>query len=312
MRSGIKLFLLLFMTGSAAAQYIPKFDLQGHRGARGLMPENTIPAFLEALNKGVTTLELDVVITKDGKVLVSHEPYMSSEMCLTPSGETISAEESLNYSIYKMTYAETQQFDCGLKPHPRFPEQKKLKATKPLLRNVIVAAEDHIKSYTFYEVDYNIEIKSVKGEEGKFQPSIEEFSEKVFELINQYLPWERVVIQSFDFRVLKYWHKKYPKVRLAALVENKLSAEANLKMLGFSPSVYSPDFSLLKSQSTVAALKKKKIRVIPWTVNEPEDMKRLKAWGVDGIITDYPNRAAALGIGLKRTNPLPPGAASTL
>jgi glycerophosphoryl diester phosphodiesterase len=300
------------MAGSASAQYIPKFDLQGHRGARGLMPENTIPAFLEALNTGVTTLELDVVITKDGEVLISHEPYMSHEMCLTPGGETISPEESLKYNIYKMTYAETQQFDCGVKLHPRFPEQKKIKATKPLLRNVIAAAEDHIKSYTFYEVDYNIEIKSVKGEEGKFQPSIEEFSEKVFQVINQYLPWERVVIQSFDFRVLKYWHKRYPLVRLAALVENKKSAGTNLKELGFSPSIYSPDFMLLKSQTAVTALKKKKIRVIPWTVNEPEDMKRLKAWGVDGIITDYPNRAVELGMGLKRTNPLPPGATPKL
>jgi glycerophosphoryl diester phosphodiesterase len=299
------------MAGSASAQYIPKFDLQGHRGARGLMPENTIPAFLEALNYGVTTLELDVVITKDGEVLVSHEPYMSHEMCLKPNGETISAEE-LKYNIYKMTYAETQQFDCGLKPHPRFPEQKKVKITKPLLRSVIAAAEDHLKSYTFYEVDYNIEIKSVKGEEGKFQPSIEEFSEKVFEVINQYLPWERVVIQSFDFRVLKYWHKKYPQVRLAALVENKKSVETNLKELGFSPSIYSPEFILLKSQRAVTALKKKKIRVIPWTVNKPEDMKRLKAWGVDGIITDYPNRAAELGMGIKRTSPLPPGAVPKL
>lgn len=300
------------MAGSATAQYIPKFDLQGHRGARGLMPENTIPAFLEALNNGVTTLELDVVITKDGHVLVSHEPYMSHEMCSTSSGENIPAEEELRYNIYKMTYAETQQFDCGLKPHPGFPGQKNMMATKPLLRNVIAAAEDHIKSYTFYEVDYNIEIKSVKNDEGKFQPSVKEFSEKVFEIINQYLPWERVVIQSFDFRVLNYWHKKYPSVRLAALVENKKSVDANLKVLGFIPSIYSPDFMLLKSQSTVSALKKKKIRVIPWTVNKPEDMMRLKTWGVDGIITDYPNRAAELGMGLKRTNPLPPGAVPKL
>lgn len=300
------------MAGSASAQYIPKFDLQGHRGARGLMPENTIPAFQEALNLGVTTLELDVVITKDGQVLVSHEPYMSHEMCLKPDGETISEAEEEKYNIYKMTYAETQQFDCGLKPHPRFPEQKKVKITKPLLRSVIISAEDHIKSYTLYEVDYNIEIKSVKGEEGKYQPSVQEFSDKVFEVINQYLPWERVVIQSFDFRVLQYWHKKYPKVRLAALVENKKSVASNLKDLGFSPSIYSPDFTLLKSQSTVADLKKKKIRVIPWTVNEPEDMKRLKSWGVDGIITDYPNRALELGMGLKRTAPLPPGATPKL
>lgn len=300
------------MAGSASAQYIPKFDLHGHRGARGLMPENTIPAFLEALNNGVTTLELDVVITKDGQVLVSHEPYMSHETCLTPAGETISMEEELKYNIYKMTYAETQQFECGLKPHPRFPEQERIHVTKPLLRNVIAATEDHIKSFTLYEVDYSIEIKSVKGEEGKFQPSVQEFSEKVFDVIDQYLPWERVVIQSFDFRVLQYWHKKYPTVRLAALVENKKSSEANLKALGFSPSVYSCDFTLLKSQRMVTALKKKNIRVIPWTVNEPEDMKRLRAWGVDGIITDYPNRAVELGMGIQRVNPLPAAANSRL
>lgn len=308
MRSGVKLFLFILMAGLLSAQYIPKFDLQGHRGARGLMPENTIPAFLEALNYGVTTLELDVVMTKDGQVLVSHEPYMSSEMCLKPDGTTISPEEELKHNIFKMTYAETQQYDCGMKPHPRFPQQRKMKATKPLLKHVIAAAEDHIKSYTSYEVDYNIELKSVKGEERKFQLSVEEFSDQVYHVINNYLPWERVVIQSFDFRVLKYFHKKYPHVRLSALVENTLSPEANLKALGFTPSVYSPDFTLLKSQATVTALKKKKIRVIPWTVNEPIDMKKLKSWGVDGIITDYPNRATELGLTLKRTTPLPPGA----
>jgi glycerophosphoryl diester phosphodiesterase len=297
------------MTGSARAQYIPKFDLQGHRGERGLMPENTIPAFLEALNYGVTTLELDVVITKDGEVLVSHDPYMSHETCLKPDGEVITPEEERKHNIYNMTYAETQHYDCGLKLHPRFPDQRKFKITKPLLRNVIAAVEDHIKSFTLYEVDYNIEIKSVKGEEGRYQPAVEEFSEKVFEVINQYLPWERVVIQSFDFRVLQYWHKKYPKVRLAALVENKKSVAINLKELGFTPSIYSPEFTLIKSQYTVASLKKKKIRVIPWTVNDTEQMKRMRAWGVDGIITDYPDRAAALGMAIKRTSTLPPTAA---
>lgn len=284
---------------SASAQYIPKFDLQGHRGARGLQPENTIPAFLTALNNGVTTVELDVVITGDGEVLLSHEPYMSAEICLNPEGATFSPEEALRYNIYKMPFAETQQFDCGLKPHPRFPEQKNVAVTKPRLRDAIAAIEDHIKSYTFYEVDYNIELKSTRQGDARYHPSPEEFSERVYQLIDQYLPWERVVIQSFDFRVLKYWHKKYPHVRLAALVENTGSVVANLKSLGFTPSVYSPDYRLLKSKTTVTSIRKKNMRIIPWTVNAPEDMVRLKSWGVDGIITDYPDRALALGMGLK-------------
>jgi len=286
------------MTFTASAQYIPKFDLQGHRGARGLKPENTIPSFITALNYGVTTLEMDVVITKDNHLILSHEPWMSAEICLKPDSTAIEAKEEKTFNIYQLQYSDILLFDCGSKGNPRFSEQERATAHKPLLRDVIIAVEDHIKSYSRYEVDYNIEIKSTKTGDNKFHPSPEEYSDLVYQLIDQYLPWERVVIQSFDFRVLKYWNKKYPHVRLAALVENVKSAEVNLKELGFRPSVYSPYFVLLKKQ-TVEELHQKKIRVIPWTVNEKEDMKQLKSWGVDGIITDYPNRAAEMGLGIK-------------
>lgn len=287
------------MAFSASAQYIPKFDLQGHRGARGLKPENTIPAFIAALNYGVTTIELDVVITKDKQVLVSHEPWISADICLKPDSTSITKSESQNYNIYQMNYQEVSAFDCGSKGNEKFPEQKKISTHKPLLTDVIAAVEDHIKNSSSYEVDYNIEIKSAKTGDNKFHPTVEEYSDLVYQVITQYLPLERVVIQSFDFRVLKYWKKKYPTIRLAALVENLKSAEANLNEIGFSPSIYSPYFKLINKQ-TVADLQKKKIRVIPWTVNEAEDMKRLKSWGVDGFITDYPNRAAELGLSLKR------------
>lgn len=291
--------------------YLPKFDVQGHRGARGLKPENTIPAFLTALDYGVTTLELDVVITKDKKVVVSHEPWMFSGICLTPDGNTISEKDEKRYNIYELTYEEVKKFDCGSIGNARFPEQEKIKISKPLLSDVIVAAETHIKSYTRYEVDYNIEIKSEKELYGKFQPHPEEFSDLVFNLIDQYLPLDRVVIQSFDFKVLQYFHEKYPQVRLAALVENEKSAEANLKELGFIPSIYSPYFKLLDN-NTVKELKTKvvssdekkprKMRVIPWTVNEEKDMLALKGMGVDGFITDYPNRAAKYKLTLKISN----------
>jgi glycerophosphoryl diester phosphodiesterase len=299
MRLGIKLFLLLIMSASVSAQYIPKFDLQGHRGARGLKPENTIPAFIAALDYGVTTIELDVVITKDKQVLVSHEPWISGEICLKPDSTLITKSDDKVFNIYQMNHEEVAKFDCGSKVNERFPGQEKIATQKPLLGDVIAAVEDHIKSFSTYEVDYNIEIKSAKTGDNKFHPTPEVYSDLVYEVINQYLPLERVVIQSFDFRVLKYWKKKYPTVRLAALIENVKSPDANLKELGFSPSVYSPYFKLL-NQQTIADLQKRKIRVIPWTVNETEDMKRLKRWGVDGIITDYPNRAAELGLGLKR------------
>jgi glycerophosphoryl diester phosphodiesterase len=287
--------LVLFLiacsiTQMTSGQYIPKFDIQGHRGARGLMPENTIPGFLMALDSGVTTLELDVVITKDRQVVVSHEPWMSSAICFDMEGKSYGEKDEKQFNIYQMTYDEVARFNCGSKVNERFPQQKRLKVSKPLLRDVIVAVETQIKSNASYEVDYNIEIKSSPDGDNKFHPSIEEYSDLVYNLVDEYIPLERLVIQSFDFRVLKYWHTKYPNVRLSALVGNTKSIDANLGELGFRPSVYSPLFNLL-TRDKVAYLHQQKIRVIPWTVNEISDMLSLKGMGVDGIITDYPDRA---------------------
>jgi len=197
------------MIFSASAQVSNSwFDIQGHRGARGLKPENTIPAFMTGLDSGVTTLEMDVVITKDRQVVVSHEPWISAAICFDSAGNSPIAKNEKKLNIYRMTYAQVSRFDCGSKGQEKFPEQAKIKASKPLLSDVIVAAENHIKNFTQYEVDYSIEIKSEQGDEGKFQPPPEEFSDLVFNLINQYLPWDRVIIQSFDFRVLRYWHQR--------------------------------------------------------------------------------------------------------
>ena len=270
--------------------YIPKFDVQGHRGCRGLKPENTIPAFITALDSGVTTLELDVVITADSQVIVSHEPWMAAAICLDPAGKPITPKSEKKYNLYKMNYDQVRQWDCGSKVNELFPLQAKINTAKPLLRDVIVAVENHIKNFSKYEVDYNIEIKSSPDGDGKFHPGPAEFSNKVFELIDQYLPLDRIVIQSFDFRVLKYWHEKYPDVRLAALVDNLKTIDENIQNLGFVPSIYSPDYRLL-SKSEVKRCHELKMRVIPWTVNETIEMVALKGMGVDGFITDYPDSA---------------------
>jgi len=278
------------MAFTSSNQYIPTFDIQGHRGARGLKPENTIPAFLLALELGVTTVELDVVITKDKRVVVSHEPWMSSAICLDSQGNAYGEKEEKQFNIYELTYEEVSAFDCGSKGNDGFPDQEKVSVSKPLLRDVIVAVERQIKSNSSYEVDYNIEIKSAPEGDKKFHPSIEEYSDLVYNLVDEYIPLDRVVIQSFDFRVLKYWHKKYPEVRLSALVDQAKSVDADLEKLGFKPSIYSPDFRYL-SRREVNYLHQQKIRVIPWTVNEISDMLSLKGMGVDGFITDYPDRA---------------------
>lgn len=291
MKYYVPLFLLAFGFSAIAQSYIPKFDIQGHRGARGLRPENSIPAFLVALDSGVTTIELDLAVTNDKQLVVSHEPWMSAAICTTPEGNSFDARDEKKHNIYKMTYEQVRQWDCGSKGNERFPEQQKMTVTKPLLSEVIVAVENHIKNFSRYEVDYNIEIKTLPEDDNKFHPKPEVFSDLVYNLVDQYLPLDRVVIQSFDFRVLKYWHEKYPDVRLAALVENKKTVDENLTALGFAPSVYSPYFQLL-SKDDAKNLHERKIRVIPWTVNEESDMLSLKGMDVDGFITDYPDRAA--------------------
>lgn len=282
--------VLLGMTLAAMAQYIPKFDVQGHRGARGLMPENSIPAFLMALDSGVTTIELDIVVTKDKQLVVSHEPWMNASICYDSAGGEIAEKDEKKFNIYQLTYAQVLKFDCGSKGNPEFPEQQKMAVSKPLLRDVIVAVENRIKSYNYYEVDYNIEIKSSPETDKKFHPGIEDYSELIYELLDEYIPLERLVIQSFDFRVLKYWHQKHPEIRLSALVGDSKSIDTHLELLGFHPSIYSPQYKLL-DKAKVQYLHSKKIRVIPWTVNDTRDMLALKGMGVDGLITDYPNRS---------------------
>jgi glycerophosphoryl diester phosphodiesterase len=293
-------FLCLVALDASSQIYIPKFDVQGHRGARGLMPENTIPGFIMAIDTGVTTIELDLAITKDKQVIVSHEGWMSSFICTDPAGKEILAKNEKKHNIYQMTYEQVKAYDGGSKGNERFPHQQKMKATKPLLVDVILAVENYIKGHALYEVDYNIEIKSEPEGDNKFHPKPAEFSDLVFNLIDQYLPWERVVIQSFDFRVLKYWHQKHPEVRLAALVENLNTIDENIKALGFTPSIYSPEFTLL-TKSEIKRCHDLKMRVIPWTVNDRKEMEELKSWGVDGIITDYPDSAKTLGYTVKST-----------
>jgi glycerophosphoryl diester phosphodiesterase len=267
----------------------PDFDLQGHRGARGLMPENSIPAFLLALDLGVNTLEMDVVISQDKQVVVSHEPFFSAEISLTEQGDTIKPEDEKKYNIYEMTLNQIRKFDCGSRGNERFPEQKKQKVHKPALSEVVQAVEQHIKTRKLKEVYYNIEIKSKPETDSIFHPKPAEFASLLHQSLKDLKILDRVFIQSFDVRALQSFKKINQEVPLVFLVENKLSLAQNLKKLGFTPSVYSPYFELLSAEE-VRKAHDLGMKVIPWTVNEIADMKRIQRMGVDGLITDYPNR----------------------
>ena len=294
----LRIILITFMMLSSTLSYTQDFDLQGHRGARGLMPENTIPGFLKALDLGVTTIEIDVVISKDSMVVVSHDPYFKSAICLDPDGMEIPKKAAREHNLFLMNYGEIKKYDCGSKPVSEFPLQEKMPVYKPLLSEVIKAVEKHLKGYTGYLVNYNIEIKSIPGDDGLFQPVPEVFSNLVYDQINRYLNLDRVIIQSFDFRVLRYWHERYPGTRLAVLVANVKSWRKNIEELGFEPDIYSPYFQMLDS-AEVKALHTAGIKVVPWTVNEASDMKKMVEMEVDGLITDYPDRAGALGLAVK-------------
>jgi len=282
-----KAILLLFLTCCKITN-AQEFDIQGHRGARGLLPENTIPGFIAALDSGVTTLELDVVITRDKLVLVSHDPYFSHKICLKPDGSEITVDDEKKLIIYDMAYEEVRSYDCGMRIHSDFLDQFKMQAQKPLLSDVIKSVERHLKSYTRFEVDYNIELKSWLSFDGKYHPPPQEFSTLVYQLIDQYLPTERVIIQSFDFRILGYWKENYPEVRLSALVDNTKSVDTNLANLKFKPTIYSPNYKRL-NKKRIKNLRKRGIKVIPWTINDEKTMIKFINWGVDGIISDYPD-----------------------
>ncbi len=267
-----------------------KFDLEGHRGCRGLMPENTIPAMLKAIDLNVNTLEMDVVITADEKVLVSHDPFFSHEITTLPSGDSIKESEEQKYNIYKMTYDSVEKFDVGMRPHPRFPNQEKMKVQKPLLSTLIDSVESYLARMQRPKVMYNIEIKSTNTTDNIFHPEPEKFADLLMDVITKKGIQNRVIIQSFDPRSLKIVSQKYPTMRLSLLIENqKIPVKGFGKQYGFKPNILSPDYLLL-TKEIVDSLHKRHIKVIPWTVDDIDSAKKLYQMGVDGIITDYPDR----------------------
>ena len=265
-----------------------KIDIQGHRGCRGLLPENTIPAFIHAMDLGVHTLEFDVVISKDKKVIVSHDPYMSHHIATGPNQLEITEETEKNHNIYNLTYDEIQTYDVGLKDFQRFPEQKKIAVHKPSLKDLIAVTEEKND-----QILYNIEIKRRPENDEIYHPHYKTFADLVINEITDLGIMDRTTVQCFDVATLQYINEKYPKVRLVYLIENEDSPKANLDKLGFLPYVYSPYYKLVDAE-LVDLCKAKNMQLIPWTVNEVDDMKAMIELNVTGIITDYPDRLIGL------------------
>ena len=279
---------LLLMLGFMSCKQSSPIDIQGHRGCRGLSPENTLPAFKKAIELGVHTIELDVVITKDNQVIVSHEPYMNSEICLDTLGSPITKEEGRAINLYQLTYDEIKQFDCGSKQHSLYKEQLNEAAYKPLLSEVIELAEGLND-----EIKYNIELKTHPSVYGKFTPFPEEFVALVMTELTNYGILQRTNLQSFDVNTIEQIKKHPTTVEIALLVDGSEDIRSKISQLSFKPDIISPSFRLL-DQKFVQELQAENYQVIPWTVNDPKDLQQMIDFKVDGIITDYPDRLIAL------------------
>jgi glycerophosphoryl diester phosphodiesterase len=269
--------VLTHLIGSSQEDSVSYF---GHRGCRGLYPENTIVGFQKAIALGVDGIEWDVVVNKDKHLVISHDQFFEKEFCLMPDGSEITDEKATN--IYQMTQDQIEQYDCGTKVHKRFLEQQKIKETKPLLKTVF-------DSIDFSKTTILFEIKSDKDLDGTFQPAPAEYVSIILKEIEDFKHKQNIIFMSFDARILEELHQKAPNYRLVYLTESPLRSTSNF-VADFSFKPYAVGiFYPMISKANVKTLKKLGIKTFAWTVNDPKTSKKLVEKGVDGIITDYPN-----------------------
>lgn len=264
--------------------------VHAHRGLHGAAPGNTVPAFLAATRAACPWIELDVVITGDARVLVSHEPWIDHRSCLDRDGRALGPGTGQALNIFTMTWPEVQRYRC-LAANGKEPADGPFR--KPLLAETVRAVDAEARRLGIPAPSFNIEVKSDPAQYGIFQPLPDRFAALVLQQVEELGLKDRCIIQSFDPAVLEAAHRTEPHVPLALLVENTDGWEQNLARLGFTPRFYGPEVTLVTGD-LVLALRRKEIGLLVWTVNEEADMRRLLALGVAGIITDRPVQAMRL------------------
>lgn len=257
------LFALPAVAGSSV-------QVHGHRGARAARPENTIPAFEYAIEHGVDVLELDMAVTKDNVIVISHDPYLHAPICSGPKDHV---------AIRELTLAEVRQYDCGSTQNPGFAHQQTVPGTKmPTLDEVFALAPRG-------KFLFNVETK-ISPKTPELAPSPEEFVRLFLEKIRAHHLESRVILQSFDFRTLAVMKQLAPEIQLSALCGGpgldfvKIGKDTGAQII-------SPVFQYVTAEQVKAA-HDAGLKVVPWTPNEPAQWDKLIAAGVDGIITDDP------------------------
>jgi glycerophosphoryl diester phosphodiesterase len=320
MKRIIAILLTSLLAGEAQA-----FDLQGHRGARGLAPENTLEGFAVALSIGVATLELDLAMTRDDVLVVSHDRKLNPDLTRSADGQFLQREGP---AIRSLTLAEVQRYDVGrLKPGSAyaasFPGQKAADGARiPTLAELF----DLVKTSGATHVRFNIETK-ITPTSGAETPDPDIFAAAVARAIRAAGVADRATVQSFNWRTLVAMKRVAPEIERVCLTAEALNFDTiqrgapgpspwlgGLDVDDFAGSVprlvqaagcavWSPLYRNARPDD-VAAAKALGLKVIPWTVNERADMERLVALGVNGIITDYPDRLRA--VMAEKNMPLPP------
>jgi glycerophosphoryl diester phosphodiesterase len=296
------------------------FDLQAHRGGRGLWPENTLAAFEHALELGVTTLEMDVAITADGVAVISHDPALNAGLTRDAQGQWLKSTGPL---IKSLTLAQVQSFDVGrLNPDhaygKAFPQQQPRDGQRiPTLSAVFRLAKER----GAHDVLFDIETKVFPRRPNDTVPP-EDFVRIMLAVIREAGVVDRVMIQSFDWRTLQMFQAAEPRIRTMYLtVQNRNFSNASdpawtagrmhrdypsvahmIKAAGGA--IWAPNFDSIEERD-VRTAQSQGLQVMPWTVNEPADMRRLLDWKVDGIITDHPDRLRE--VLRERGMPLPAG-----
>ena len=251
-----------------------EYKIFGHRGCRGVYPENTIEGFKKAIEFGVDGIELDVVVNKNQELVISHESYIDTSYCLTNKIDN----ESLN--IYKMNISEIQDIDCGSKFVKEFPNQLKVKEKKPTYK-------EFKKELIDYQGDILFEIKCDYDLVNEYFPDYEKYAKIIFEETRFSRHFDNIYFMSFDYRILNELFKIMPNSKYIYLSSNK-EYEKQMKLLNFEPFGVGIDFNII-SQKIIDLVHNKKQVIYGWTINDEENSKSLTSMGLDGVITDYPN-----------------------
>ncbi len=273
--------LVTVWASSAHAAGSKRVEVHGHRGAGAVLPENTIAAFKEALRVGVDVLELDLAVSKDNVLVVSHDLFVNSSICLDSRGKRVPQ----NIAFRDLTLKDIKTFDCGTLVHPKFPKQKARRHEKiPTLDEVFQMVKTSPLK-TAKSVHFNIETKIVPGKP-ELTPSPRRFAQLLALSIERNQMTQRVIVQSFDHRTLKEIKKRLPNIRVSALIGGMLPDLVSVAR-AINAEYISPHY-LWITETEVNELRNAGIKVIPWTVNDKRDWQRVVDMGVDGIISDDP------------------------